>query len=49
MKDLGSNTHQLTSGYQLLPYHQRIKLLRFTRLAVMSAIGLVISNHNLNT
>jgi hypothetical protein len=44
MNDLGPSKHHLTSRYQLITGHQLIKLLRLTRLAVMSAIGSIISN-----
>jgi hypothetical protein len=39
MNDLGPSKHHLTSRYQLMTCHQLIKLLRHTRLAVMSAIS----------
>jgi hypothetical protein len=38
MNDLGPGKHHLTHGHQLMSGQQLIKLLRLTRLAVMSAI-----------
>jgi hypothetical protein len=44
MNDLGPSKHHLTSRYQLMSGHQLIKLIRLTRLAVMSAISSVSFN-----
>jgi hypothetical protein len=38
MNDLSPCKHHLSSRYRLISGHQLIKLLRLTRLAVMSAI-----------
>jgi hypothetical protein len=44
MNDLGPSKHHLTSRYQLMSGPQLIKLLRLTRLAVMSSISFVSSD-----
>jgi hypothetical protein len=48
MNDAGPSKNHLTSRYQLMSGHQLIKLLRLTRLAVMSAISFVSSDQRFN-